>query len=43
LIIFRVVDFPDPEVPISTENAPSAKFRFRWLAAGRPAKVLLTS
>jgi hypothetical protein len=23
LIIFSVVDFPEPEVPISTENAPS--------------------
>ncbi|STW80430.1 Uncharacterised protein [Klebsiella michiganensis] len=28
LIIFSVVDFPEPEVPISTENAPSRRCRF---------------
>ncbi len=36
LIILSVVDLPEPEVPISTENAPSANVRLKSFTAVPP-------
>lgn len=41
-IIFKVVDLPEPEGPISTVISPASSVKLKFSTAGLPWKNLLT-